>query len=829
MPPETRRSRQTEPAGSYPSNRRRRITALALLWIGFLAAGVPAFFSLLQPGVQASLPPMDVPFPVEPPRRTLVVILDALRADVAADPEAMPGLARLRASATAGHHQPGPFPVSASFYKAFLAGKPATLWDVYNDLSPRPRRLRSWVTDSGMPCYYSGPASGYAWVAEYARADYVWRLDQMENIPEHDRRACEATVERLERTDRGILFCHLAALDAAAHRHGARSTEYRQVVQWLDQALLQFARRLNLQQDLLLVLSDHGVRDDGGHSSAVDPAVRNAPFVACGPMFRPQAGVELDQTSWPLLMAAVIGSPVPAGYAGVPPPELLRGAAAHRLQRLNEKYTDLLVRSLPAKSITAAIRPLSDHAVGETPKSARAILVAAKKEAERAARLTWWLCSLTAVVLVVVTLKLCPLYRSENTGTLAALIVAAAFGWLFVEKVRSGAGQLDGTFLDDLPQLRASEFFRAPWAVLATCALAGATVAVLNQTRVRVVALMGVSLCASVSALQRNRADLLLYGGLAWALVHAFAPRSPAASRRAGALICALFPLAAIGQKLSYDPNHCTGVPWSAAISSAGLAAFAWGAMRRKDRFALAAAAASTVGSIARATQEPWLGITAWCGALLLLVASFVNRVHLAQKLAALAVAVAPLLLPWPQMWTIFFLGLLFYLQPGSERPACARAVGERTSVQWTLACATAVFVCLLLFFYGGGRDAYLPINEFYRTAIGAEADGLQFSMLRAALAVASRFALYVVAGIALTGWLFPTLSTLALIPGLLGFFGVRLAANTLAFALFAERAWNYHLALLFNDAVFLAAVAVIAFWVAPLERRDTANNGQRR
>jgi predicted AlkP superfamily pyrophosphatase or phosphodiesterase len=79
----------------------------------------------------------------------------------------------------------------------------------------------------------------------------------------------------------GLLLVHFAGPDDAGHGRGGASDVYKQVVQGIDDRLAKLAAEMDLTRATLIVTSDHGTSDTGGHGGWED-SVLKVPFVAVG-------------------------------------------------------------------------------------------------------------------------------------------------------------------------------------------------------------------------------------------------------------------------------------------------------------------------------------------------------------------------------------------------------------------------------------------------------------------------------------------------------------------------------------------------------------------
>lgn len=73
----------------------------------------------------------------------------------------------------------------------------------------------------------------------------------------------------------------LGVVDAAGHAHGGDSPEYRIAAETADRAIARALDRVDLTQDAIIVVADHGHTDSGGHGG-LEPEVVTVPLIAAG-------------------------------------------------------------------------------------------------------------------------------------------------------------------------------------------------------------------------------------------------------------------------------------------------------------------------------------------------------------------------------------------------------------------------------------------------------------------------------------------------------------------------------------------------------------------
>jgi hypothetical protein len=78
-----------------------------------------------------------------------------------------------------------------------------------------------------------------------------------------------------------LIFAHIGYVDVVGHAYGTQSSEYRAAVARADDAIGRIARSLDPTRETLIVTSDHGNLDQGGHGGTERAAVR-IPIVVWG-------------------------------------------------------------------------------------------------------------------------------------------------------------------------------------------------------------------------------------------------------------------------------------------------------------------------------------------------------------------------------------------------------------------------------------------------------------------------------------------------------------------------------------------------------------------
>lgn len=261
--------------------------------------------------------PFDQTEPAPPvlARRVWVLILDGLREDVG---ERLPTIRRLGARGVRRTLQ-AEFPTfTYPNLTAMATGVPPFFSGV---------RLNEGLPGVPLDSIFDAarrtglPASVTSW-SHYAEA-----LDR-KNAGFFAQQAIDLAALLAAAPARGLAWIHVEEIDTAGHRYGSASAEYAAAAEKADALLGSLVAALDLTQDVLIALSDHGHRDRGGHG-AVEPEVTAAFFLAVGAHVR--QGVRLavrpmrDVAS---TVAALAGLPPPRDNLGVPMLDLLDASPA---------------------------------------------------------------------------------------------------------------------------------------------------------------------------------------------------------------------------------------------------------------------------------------------------------------------------------------------------------------------------------------------------------------------------------------------------------------------------------------------------------------------
>ncbi len=319
------------------------IAALAYLWATAMMDSLFAYRSPL-----ATQPP-EAGQPANPALtgRVVFVLVDALREDTSLKPNVMPFLAELRARGAWATMHSRPPSYSAPAYSVLGTG-------AWPDLSDGPAlnldydEIPTWTQDNLFSTVQRAglrvAVAGYYWFEKLipqeavAASFYTAGEDKIA-----DEEVMAAALPWLEAGPEAyqLVFIHLDQVDYAGHHEdGPRDPRWDAAARRVDDHLRAIAATLDFNRDTLLVVSDHGQIDRGGHGGH-EAVVLTEPFVLVGAGVTPGRYPDVQQVDVAPTLAVLLGAAIPASAQGrvlfemlaLPPAGVERVAAAQLTQK----------------------------------------------------------------------------------------------------------------------------------------------------------------------------------------------------------------------------------------------------------------------------------------------------------------------------------------------------------------------------------------------------------------------------------------------------------------------------------------------------------------
>jgi type I phosphodiesterase/nucleotide pyrophosphatase len=255
-------------------------------------------------------------------RRVIFVLIDALRDDTSHKTDVMPFLNQLRGqgawatmhSRTPSYSEPG--------YTVLMTG-------AWPDISDGPALnldfadIPTWTQDNLFSAAHRAglktAVSGYNWFEKLIPQDTV---DASFYTPGEDQYAdvevVNAAMPWLQSGEYQFVLVHIDQVDYAGHHEGGpRDPHWDAAATRADELLKRIVSALDLSQDTVLVVSDHGQIDRGGHGGQ-DPIVLVEPFVLVGAGIKPGEYPDIQMVNVAPTVAVLLGTNIPAISEGYP-------------------------------------------------------------------------------------------------------------------------------------------------------------------------------------------------------------------------------------------------------------------------------------------------------------------------------------------------------------------------------------------------------------------------------------------------------------------------------------------------------------------------------
>jgi hypothetical protein len=314
-------------------------------------------------------------------RSVVIVLIDALRYDTSLKKDVMPFLNELRGEGAYGLMHSRPPSYSQPGYSVILTGAwpdisdgPAMNLD-YTDIPTFTQdNLYSAATRLGL----STAISAFNWFEKLiplqavSTSFYTAGEDQAA-----DQQVTGAALPWLGKGQYQLVLIHLDQVDYAGHYEGGPiDPRWDEAATRADALLQQIASSMDLTKDTILVISDHGQIDTGGHGGQ-DPIVLLEPFVLAGKGVIPGDYGDIQMVDVAPTVAAILGTNIPATNQGHPQVAMfdfsldqvskINNALSEQQSQLAQKYQDSIGQKVivtQSPDVVTATQNAMDHARG---------------------------------------------------------------------------------------------------------------------------------------------------------------------------------------------------------------------------------------------------------------------------------------------------------------------------------------------------------------------------------------------------------------------------------------------------------------------------------
>ena len=369
--------------------------------------------------------------------RVVMVLIDALRYDTSLKPEVMPVLNSLRQQGASARMYSQPPSFSEPGYATLLTGA----WPEINDgpvFNLEYDEIHAFTQDNLFSAAKRKglitAISGYYWFEKLVPQDDVdFSFYTPGEDATADREVVDAALEWLEGEKAQLILIHIDQVDYAGHHEGgAVSTNWDAAANRADDLLSEILAKMDLTRQTLVVLSDHGQINSGGHGGN-DPITLVEPFVIAGKGVKSGNNSVIFMVDVAPTLAALLGTNLPASTQGKVLTELLeldQTVLASLPSATREQQSNLVSKYSSAMKVKSSL---------EIPQSANVEEYQAVISAERAKRLLKDRIWRSAVVAVMLAVLVTILLRNRKQGSA---------NWIVTSLITSVIFHLRYTLLD---------------------------------------------------------------------------------------------------------------------------------------------------------------------------------------------------------------------------------------------------------------------------------------------------------------------------------------------------------------------------------------------
>jgi hypothetical protein len=344
---------------------------LAAVGVGFLIAAVfglywaqsymDSLYAFRSPLKDTALMPGAAPVEAKT-RRLVIVLIDGLRLDTAQNPAVMPFLDQLRKGGASAEMHSRPPTYSTPSYVVIMTGAWPSVSDgpaMNLEYEEIPEMTQDQIFAIARRAGHRTAISSYNWFEKLIPAsDRTSGFFTAGEDHAADQAVMAAAEPWLADAGYGLVLIHLDQVDYAGHYEGGGvSAHWDAAATRVDSMLRETASHLDFTKDTMLVISDHGHIDPGGHGGQ-DQVTLVEPFVLVGAGVKPGVYEPVQMVDIAPTAAVLLGGNLPAAAQGralaemltLTPAEMnvLRSAELVQQSQLLAAYTAAIAQEAPA-------------------------------------------------------------------------------------------------------------------------------------------------------------------------------------------------------------------------------------------------------------------------------------------------------------------------------------------------------------------------------------------------------------------------------------------------------------------------------------------------
>ncbi len=250
----------------------------------------------------------------------LLVVIDGLRLDQSRE---LPEMNTLRAQGADGESRAGLPSLSNPARAVFSTGSWQEVNGVTNNsayIPPKGRSVFSNANAVGIRVAFAGIDFWKQNYGMYAREDFPSFGKEphdlgVDAISAYQRKLCGGIVPFVGASQARLIVVDLTAVDIISHDFGAVTPEAKRIRGEVDSCLQQVVAKVDLAKTVVIVTSDHGHLDTGGHGGEEEEVMRT-PLVIAGQGVRRASGIRAEQVDIAPTICGLLGIPIPSMNQG---------------------------------------------------------------------------------------------------------------------------------------------------------------------------------------------------------------------------------------------------------------------------------------------------------------------------------------------------------------------------------------------------------------------------------------------------------------------------------------------------------------------------------